>query len=55
MDTHIFVNLVKLKPNCLMVFNLFSVSMAQYIKTTVVMILVGVKEAQGPKLLRKMS
>ena len=32
MDTHIFVYMVKLKPNCVMVFNSFSVSMAQYIK-----------------------
>ena len=32
MDTHMFVYMVKLKPNCLMVFNLFSVAMAQYIK-----------------------
>ena len=31
MDTHMFVYMVKLKPNCLMVFNSFSVSMAQYI------------------------
>ena len=32
MDTHMFVYMVKLKPNCVMVFNSFSVSMAQYIK-----------------------
>ena len=32
MDTHMFVYMVKLNPNCLMVFHLFSVSMAQYIK-----------------------
>ena len=32
MDTHMFVYMVKLKQNCLMVFNSFSVSMAQYIK-----------------------
>ena len=32
MDADMFVYMVKLKPNCLIVFNLFSVSMAQYIK-----------------------
>ena len=32
MDKHMFVNMVKLKLNCLMVFNLISISMAQYTK-----------------------